>query len=215
MCLTVAAQGGADYAMLFAVKHGWMSPLTEKRYNSAINVWVREPALVVTATLGFVQMHAQKIDDLSGWGVGAVRVFLMLLAMWNGLFFMERVVGNYHVCEYKEKLKQQQRAIDPNADPSSPLLTSVPASGGRFGASSSGGSGGSGGGGGAEVAAAKSVYESSDHFTPSLPFMGMRVSVSREDLRQVKSQPPHRLPDAYPTNHLETQAASAQKAKLS
>ena len=22
--------GGADYAMLFAVKHGWMQPLTEK-----------------------------------------------------------------------------------------------------------------------------------------------------------------------------------------
>ena len=75
--------GGADYAMLFAVKHGWMQPLTEKRINAAINVWVREPALVVTATLGFIQMHTQNQAHF-GWGIGAVRIFLMLLAMWNG-----------------------------------------------------------------------------------------------------------------------------------
>ena len=33
-----------------------------------------------------------------------VRVGLILLAVWNGLFFMERVVGNYHVCAYKVRV---------------------------------------------------------------------------------------------------------------
>ena len=70
--------GGADYAMLFAVKHGWMAPLQEKRYNAAINVWVREPALVVTATLGWIQLHAQKHEELSGWGVASVRALRTL-----------------------------------------------------------------------------------------------------------------------------------------
>ena len=51
--------GGVDYLMLFCVKHGWMSPLTEKRYNAAINVWVREPALMCTATFGYMQLHLQ------------------------------------------------------------------------------------------------------------------------------------------------------------
>ena len=60
-----------------------MKPLTEKRYNAAINVWIREPALVVTATLGFVQLHTHNQAQF-GWGIGAVRIFLMLLAMWNG-----------------------------------------------------------------------------------------------------------------------------------
>jgi hypothetical protein len=35
--------GGLDYAMLVAVKKKWMSPLTEKRLNSQIMVWIRCP----------------------------------------------------------------------------------------------------------------------------------------------------------------------------
>ncbi|KAL1499571.1 hypothetical protein AB1Y20_011772 [Prymnesium parvum] len=92
--------GGADYAMLFAVKHGWMQPLEEKRYNKHINVWVRAPALVATAVLAKIQVHLQ--GGVPAW-VSTVRVLLMILAGWNGLFFMERVVGNYHVCAYKER----------------------------------------------------------------------------------------------------------------
>ena len=57
--------GGLDYAMLFAVKHGWMKPLQEKAYNSAVNVWIREPALICTATLGFIQIHLQ--PSMFGW----------------------------------------------------------------------------------------------------------------------------------------------------
>ena len=53
--------GGIDYAMLFAVKHGWMKPLDEKKVNAAVNVWVREPALVCTATLGYIQLHEQRL----------------------------------------------------------------------------------------------------------------------------------------------------------
>ena len=44
--------------MLFAVKHGWMSPLTEKKYNAMINVWLREPALVVCCSFAFIQVGA-------------------------------------------------------------------------------------------------------------------------------------------------------------
>jgi len=95
--------GGVDYAMLFAVKHGWMEPLQEKHYNLAINVWVRAPALVATAVLALIQVHVQ--SGVVPW-VSTVRVLLMVLAVWNGLFFMERVVGNYHVCAYKARLEQ-------------------------------------------------------------------------------------------------------------
>jgi len=44
----------------------------------------------------------------------------MFLAAWNGLFFMERVVGNYHVCRYKAKLAaeamQARKAAAPTAE---------------------------------------------------------------------------------------------------
>lgn len=152
--------GGADYAMLFAVKHGWMDPLSEKRWNSAVNVWVREPALVVVATLGWLQLHVQKDDELQHWGVGAVRVLLMALAAWNGLFFMERVVGNYHVCEYKAKLEKKAKKE------ASESFVPSPVKGGQ------------------------NVYESTEHFSGSLPFMGMRVSVSKNDLQEIEKEAP-------------------------
>lgn len=95
--------GGIDYFMLLCVKQGWMSPLTEKKHNTTINVWMRAPFLVCTGTLVFVQGFVQAVSTVPSY-VKLTRYFLMFLACWNALFFMERVVGNYHVCSYKEKL---------------------------------------------------------------------------------------------------------------
>ncbi|KAJ1620229.1 hypothetical protein T492DRAFT_1150349 [Pavlovales sp. CCMP2436] len=99
--------GGVDYCMLFCVKQGWMKPLDEKRHNTVINVWVRAPFLVCTGTLVFLQGHMQTTDHIPTY-VRFIRYFLMFLACWNALFFMERVVGNFHVCEYKEKLEKKK-----------------------------------------------------------------------------------------------------------
>jgi hypothetical protein len=101
--------GGLDYALLFAVKHTWISPIAEKRWNKTINVWIRAPALVWSSCLVYCQMFLQ--EGVPGW-VKAIRVFLMFLGAWNGLFFMERVVGNYHVSAFKAR-KQQQEQLSP------------------------------------------------------------------------------------------------------
>ena len=176
--------GGADYAMLFAVKHGWMDPLEEKRINAGINVWVREPALVVTATLGFIQLHTSNQDHF-GWGIAVVRSFLMMLAMWNGLFFMERVVGNYHVCAYKAKQETKKaKGSDELAAPPMSPVAELPGSKADRRASDG------------------FAYESKEHFTSGLPFMGMRVAVSRDDLQQLEKEYEAKKPttrgDAYP-----------------
>ena len=102
--------GGLDYAMLFAVKHGWMPPLREKEYNSVINVWFRAPFLIVTACLAYVQNFLQ--DGIPSWVLG-LRVFLVLLCAWNALYFMERVVGNYHVNVYKARQAQKGQPPPP------------------------------------------------------------------------------------------------------
>jgi len=95
--------GGLDYAMLFCVKQGWMAPLTEKGLNTKINVWLRVPFLVCTSAFGYIQFFLQNASV--PMYVLCIRAFLLLLASWNGLFFMERVVGNYHVCEFKQAQK--------------------------------------------------------------------------------------------------------------
>ena len=43
--------GGLDYALLAAVKQGWLPPLREKAINAKINTYVRAPGLVFTAAL--------------------------------------------------------------------------------------------------------------------------------------------------------------------
>jgi hypothetical protein len=133
--------GGLDYAMLFAVKHGWMSPLREKQYNSSINVWCRTPFLVITASFAYIQNFIQ--DGVPTW-ILVTRAFLMVLACWNALFFMERVVGNFHVSMYKKTSAKTAQA------------------------------------GGTE-----SPYAADEHFSGGVPGIGMRVSVSKQELAAI------------------------------
>ena len=86
--------GGLDYAMLYAVKHAWMSPLHEKRLNRVINVWFRAPPLVGVSVMVYIQLWLQ--TGVSVW-VKGIRCFLIGLGAWNGLFFMERVVSSRHL----------------------------------------------------------------------------------------------------------------------
>ena len=45
--------GGINYCMLVAVKQGAMPKLAEKRWNAAINTWVRAPAMAVYGFIGW------------------------------------------------------------------------------------------------------------------------------------------------------------------
>lgn len=157
--------GGLDYAMLFAVKHGWMSPLREKQYNSSINVWFRAPFLIIAATFAYIQnfiqdgvptvrarrppppalaaAHSPPSPPPPQW-ILVTRAFLMVLACWNALFFMERVVGNFHVSMYKKTSAKSAQA------------------------------------GGTE-----SPYAADEHFSGGVPGIGMRVSVSKQELAAI------------------------------
>jgi len=141
--------GGIDYAMLFAVKHNWITPMQEKHYNAAINVWIRVPSLLWVACFGYIRFFIPMPSELPTYLVW-IRAFLMLLASWNGLFFMERVVGNYHVCRYKARAQRRD----------------------------------------AKQFQGKSGSEPSDeevHELPSMmPGLGMRTSISKQDLQQME-----------------------------
>uniref|UniRef100_A0A7S3RI03 TLC domain-containing protein n=1 Tax=Emiliania huxleyi TaxID=2903 RepID=A0A7S3RI03_EMIHU len=101
--------GGVDYLMLFLVKHSWMTPLEEKRIATVINVWFRAPWLVSVACFGYIQFFI----DNTPLHIFLFRCFLLLLAAWNGLFFMERVVGNFHVNRYKAKTAADASRLSP------------------------------------------------------------------------------------------------------
>ena len=74
--------------MLALVKHKMMQPLTEKKYNARINVWLRSPGLLFCA---FSIWVAAPKPIHYGLLLGAAFVAL------NGQYYMQMVVGNTFV----------------------------------------------------------------------------------------------------------------------
>ncbi len=85
--------GGIDYALLFGVRNGWLAPLTEKRINRYLNVWIRSPGCASHAalTLAYSFMMSQNEIDVFFW----LSVIPAVLMYWNGQYFMNQVVVDY------------------------------------------------------------------------------------------------------------------------
>jgi hypothetical protein len=96
--------GAIDYLMLALVKERYILPLTEKKYNNTIQVWIRAPALVAIAALCWLQLfiHSDRYEYVPIHLI-AIRIFCISLNYWNGNYFMQRVCGNYFVTKYKLK----------------------------------------------------------------------------------------------------------------
>eukprot|EP00049_Salpingoeca_infusionum_P004384 m.78656 g.78656 ORF g.78656 m.78656 type:complete len:248 (+) comp12541_c0_seq1:87-830(+) len=113
--------GGIDYAMLVAVKKGWMSSLTEKKYNAILQQWIRAPGLVIDTFL--VWLHAREYHRRYMAGMVPISTetpayemlpywFLMLMfavdaviLYWNGLYFASRVLRSHERHSLKAKAK--------------------------------------------------------------------------------------------------------------
>jgi hypothetical protein len=85
--------GGLDYAMLVAVRCGWIEPLTEKRLNSHLQLWLRAPGCVAHAVL----VWAAQVDRVAPkpvWSDPLTPAALVMVAafFWNGLYFLGRVL---------------------------------------------------------------------------------------------------------------------------
>jgi hypothetical protein len=75
--------GALDYALLAAVKEGKFEALLEKRINSNINVWLRMPGLVFTASV----LWSCGVQGLTQVGFAA-SVVCTVLAFGNGVHYM-------------------------------------------------------------------------------------------------------------------------------
>jgi hypothetical protein len=83
--------GGADYAMLFAVKQGWLPSLREKAPNSSINTYIRAPGLVFVASLFFtcVRNGRSRVHPLAA-------ALCAVLAYGNRVFYGAQVNADFH-----------------------------------------------------------------------------------------------------------------------
>lgn len=88
-----------DYILLVGVRNGWLHPLTEKRVNHQLQLWLRAPGAVSHATLTVAYILRQN---------GGVGMFWIppILTFWNGLYFADQVIVDHarRSAEHEETL---------------------------------------------------------------------------------------------------------------
>eukprot|EP01065_Artemidia_motanka_P043373 TRINITY_DN6002_c0_g1_i1.p2 TRINITY_DN6002_c0_g1~~TRINITY_DN6002_c0_g1_i1.p2 ORF type:complete len:327 (+),score=131.20 TRINITY_DN6002_c0_g1_i1:105-1085(+) len=97
--------GGVDYAMLAFVRSGKLRKITEKKWNTSLNVWLRSPFLIGSVVLSHVQIGL--LRDVLSAGQVVCRLGCQALVFWNAMYFTESVVGDY----YRLSLKRGKIAL--------------------------------------------------------------------------------------------------------
>lgn len=88
---TTGLPGGIDYALLFAVRNGYLEKNTEKSINTFLNVWIRSPGCMAMAALTVACRLSNPKDLLTT----TLSVVPALLNYWNGQYFMQQVVEDH------------------------------------------------------------------------------------------------------------------------
>eukprot|EP01062_Namystynia_karyoxenos_P021956 TRINITY_DN18397_c0_g1_i1.p1 TRINITY_DN18397_c0_g1~~TRINITY_DN18397_c0_g1_i1.p1 ORF type:complete len:324 (+),score=87.55 TRINITY_DN18397_c0_g1_i1:91-1062(+) len=97
--------GGVDYALLALARSGRLRKLTEKKWNTSLNIWIRGPFLIGSVVLSHVQIGLLRHQLTAGqvW----CRYACEGLVFWNAMYFTESVVGDY----YRLSLKRGKIAL--------------------------------------------------------------------------------------------------------
>lgn len=102
---TTGLPGMIDYACLYAVRSKYMDRIREKQINRFLNTYIRNPGCTIHAFITMMalqQTSALHYIDLSVTNI-IIAVVTALLVFWNGVYFMDQVVGNYYVVRESQK----------------------------------------------------------------------------------------------------------------
>jgi hypothetical protein len=83
--------GGIDYFFLLLVKNKIIHPITEKKINNYINLWLRAPGCIAHTTLSLISLSIIK----NSYFDSIICFVTSALTFWNGIYFMNQVVINY------------------------------------------------------------------------------------------------------------------------
>lgn len=95
---TTGLPGGVSYALLFAEKNGMITRAASRRWNARINLWLRSPGCLATATLILVSILSNPSTPWQAF----VAVAVAALTAWNGQYFMEQVVSANAITQVSE-----------------------------------------------------------------------------------------------------------------
>jgi hypothetical protein len=84
-----------DYFLLTGVRNGFVHPLTEKRVNHQLQLWLRAPGCIAQATASAIMV----LSNHQPWWM----IIPSLLTYWNGLYFANQVIVNHAERELLER----------------------------------------------------------------------------------------------------------------
>ena len=83
--------GLIDYACLTAVKHNKMNRLTEKKINSFLNIYLRQPGILYIIFLNYISLLYNYDTHTPKW----LHFLGLPILFWNANFFSYEAVYNY------------------------------------------------------------------------------------------------------------------------
>ena len=86
--------GGIDYILLCLVKHGKINKLTEKKYNSYLNNYIRNPGMLTTLTISSLNLYYDNLDIFTPKIIQIITIFMTFL---NATYFNHLACFNYGV----------------------------------------------------------------------------------------------------------------------
>lgn len=95
---TTGLPGMIDYACLALVRNKYMERMTEKSINRKLNIWIRNPGCTIHAFVTLINLHAA-----STYTNVLIGIVTSALVFWNGVYFMDQVVGNFYLEREKQK----------------------------------------------------------------------------------------------------------------
>lgn len=109
--------GMLDYAMLVMVKYQKIKSITEKRFNTILNIWIRCGGILFTCCISWLRLDyiRSKRGSIEIYEV-CTTIVIMILLYWNGIYFMNRVTQNYAIRRYQERLKKDDNLHPSNSD---------------------------------------------------------------------------------------------------
>jgi len=83
--------GFINYACLTGVKHGKIKKITEKKINSFLNIYIRQPGILYTVVLNYIACRYDYDPNTPTW----LFILAGIVLFWNANFFSYEAVYNY------------------------------------------------------------------------------------------------------------------------
>ena len=107
---TTGLPGMIDYALLFLVRNNVLARIKEKEINRYLNTYIRNPGCTIHAFITLLLIIASytshTINPLPLSPVDIVMAIITSgIVFWNGIYFMDQVVGNLYVVKHTKACK--------------------------------------------------------------------------------------------------------------